>query len=134
MTLFKLTGQFRGHGTVSTKGGTGHGSAGGGSGGRIGIHSYLHNEFRGSLLSTGEGGTTTGDIGGPGSVFVEDRVTLYTYQSRLYVDGNSLTSPKPLVVWERNPRIVSNNVPIDNGAHLNFDHMMLNRKVDTVHV
>ena len=71
-----------GHGTISTIGGKGHQSAGGGAGGRIAIHTWDSNYYKGALLAYGSGGTTDGDIGGPGTVFIEDKVEAFTYQSR----------------------------------------------------
>jgi hypothetical protein len=40
-----------------------------------------------------------------------------------------LEKPKPVIVIERNPRIVQNGDDIDNDADLNIDHLMLNNKV-----
>ena len=122
-------GQFRGHGKLSANGGKGHSSGGGGAGGRIGIHARQNNEYGGQLLAYGETGTSSGDRGGPGTVFVEDKTGLFTYQSRLYIDGKNLEKPKPVIVIERNPRIVQSGDDIDNDADLNFDHLMLNNKV-----
>jgi hypothetical protein len=42
---------------------------------------------------------------------------------------NGYKKPKPVIVIERNPRIVQNGDDIDNDADLNFDHLMLNNKV-----
>lgn len=122
-------GSFRGHGKLSVIGGKGHTTAGGGAGGRIGIHARDNNEYGGKLLAYGETGTTTGDRGGPGTVFVEDKTGIFTYQSRLYLDGKNLDPPKPVIVNERNPRNVTNGDEIDNDADLNFDHLMLNNMV-----
>lgn len=82
MALFIHLGQFSGHGTISAIGGLGHGHAGGGAGGRIGIHTWDYNHYKGELLAYGAGGTTGGDIGGPGTVFIEDKVGAFEYQSR----------------------------------------------------
>lgn len=76
------TGHFSGHGRISAIGGRGHGSAGGGAGGRIAVHTWDSNFYKGALLAYGSGGTSGGDIGGPGTVFVEDKMDAYTYQSR----------------------------------------------------
>ena len=65
-------------------------------------------------------------------MFVEDKTGLFTYQSRLYLDGKDLFPPKPVIVNERNPRIVANGDDIDNDADLNFDHLMLNNKVELI--
>ena len=124
----------RGHGTVSANGGTGDSTSGGGAGGRIAIHTKNANEYKGGLYAYGETGTTGGDRGGPGTVLIEDRMSggldsEYTYQSRLYLDGKDLLPPKPVIVDERNPRVVASNEDLDNGADLNFDHLMLNKRV-----
>jgi len=75
-------GKFSGHGKISTIGGEGQGSAGGGAGGRIGIHTWDYNLYKGALLAYGSGGSTDGDLAGPGTVFIEDKVAEFTYQSR----------------------------------------------------
>ncbi|KAK3576663.1 hypothetical protein CHS0354_004948 [Potamilus streckersoni] len=124
-SVYIRAGHFRGHGKVSATGGQGHGSAGGGSGGRIAVHTLSSSEYRGFLVANGEKGTTTGDRGGPGSVFVEDRQGPYTWQSRLYIDGKSLKPAKPLVILERNPRHVTAGVINDNNGDLDFDHLLL---------
>ena len=125
--LFK--GQFRGYGTLSAIGGKGYGSAGGGAGGRIAIHTRDANEYKGGLLAYGSPGTTSGDMGGPGTVFVEDRTEPYTYQSRLYLDGRNLYPTKPVVVNEKNPRHATAAKPTGNNADLDFQHVLLNNIV-----
>lgn len=112
---------------MSSLGGHGHSSYGGGSGGRIAIHTD-NNEYRGTLRAYGQGGSSSGDKGGPGTVFVEDSLGL-EYQRRLYLDGNDLEIPKPVVIWERNPTVVDANETLPNDADIHFDHVMLNRKV-----
>jgi hypothetical protein len=72
----------------------------GGAGGRIGIHARQNNEYGGQLLAYGEMGTSSGDRGGPGTVFVEDKTGLFSYQSRLYLDGKNLEKPKPVIYIE----------------------------------
>ena len=68
-------------------------------------------------------------MGGPGTVFVEDRVTEFTYQSRLYLDGRNLFPPKPVVVNELNPRHIGSEKPNTNNADLDFEHVLLNNMV-----
>lgn len=80
--LLFLIGQLSGHGTASAVGGFGYGPAGGGAGGRIAIHTWDSNDFKGSLLAYGSSGTTGGDLGGPGTVFVEDRIDEFEYESK----------------------------------------------------
>ena len=80
--IIESAGQFSGHGTISAIGGKGHSGAGGGAGGRIGIHTVESNDFKGSLLAYGSGGTINGDLGGPGTVFVEDKISEFTYESK----------------------------------------------------
>ena len=123
MLLFK--GQFRGYGTLSVIGGKGYGSAGGGAGGRIAVHTLDANEYKGRLLAYGSPGTTSGDMGGPGTVFVEDRKEAFTYQSRLYVNGRNLEPPKPIVINEKNPRHASAAKATTNKADLDFEHILL---------
>jgi hypothetical protein len=50
------------------------------------------------VLAYGEMGTSSGDRGGPGTVFVEDKTGLFSYQSRLYLDGKNLEKPKPVLI------------------------------------
>ena len=114
---------------MSTIGGEGYGSGGGGAGGRIAIHTQDSNEYKGDLLAYGSPGTSTGDMGGPGTVFIEDRVAEFTYQSRLYLDGRDLATPKPVVVTEKNPRHADSEKPNTNDAHLDFEHLVLNNIV-----
>ena len=111
---------------MSASGGQGHSSSGGGAGGRIAVHTSTANEYGGELLAYGKTGTYYGDRGGPGTVFVEDKLAEFTYQSKLYLDGKSLDPPKPVVVNYRNPR---GNETLANDADLNFHHLMLNNKV-----
>ena len=56
------------------------------------------------------------------------------YFFRLYLDGNNLVLPKPVVVYELNPRHVTNaasGLVNTNGANLDFEHVMLNRNVSS---
>ena len=68
-------------------------------------------------------------MGGPGTVFIEDRIEAFTYQSRLYLDGRDLFPPKPVVINEKNPRHVGAEKPNTNNADLDFEHVLLNNKV-----
>jgi len=79
---YLIAGKFSGHGKISAIGGVGQGWAGGGAGGRIGIHTWDYNHYKGALLAYGSGGSTGGDLGGPGTVFVEDKTAPFTYQTR----------------------------------------------------
>lgn len=54
--LCPVTGDLRGHGLVSSVGGKGSGSAGGGSGGRIAVHAGYSNDFLGQLEAHGTPG------------------------------------------------------------------------------
>ena len=124
-------GDMRGHGTVSCMGGPGGGDGGGGSGGRIALHSIDDQQYRGQLRAHGQRGTGGGDMGGPGTVFMEDMLVRdLAWQARLYVDGGGLEPPKPVVVAERNPRVVQHGLTEPNHAHVHLDHLMLQRKVN----
>lgn len=70
-------------------------------------------------------------MGGPGTVFFEERLTKTVWQSRLYIDGQGLKKPKPIILSEINPRIARENLTIedDNGAHVHFDHLLLKNRV-----
>ena len=70
-------------------------------------------------------------MGGPGTVFFEERLTKTEWQSRLYIDGRDLGVPKPVVVSEVNPRVARENLTIDddNGAPVHFDHLLLENRV-----
>lgn len=114
---------------MSSMGGKGHGIGGGGSGGRIAVHTSSANEYKGFFLAVGQKGTSTGDMGGPGTVFIEDKTSEFEYQSRLYLDGQNLSPAKPVVIWEKNPRVLASNETLDNNADVSFDHLMLNKKV-----
>ncbi|WAR26297.1 TENX-like protein [Mya arenaria] len=107
------SGQFSGHGKISSIGGKGQGAAGGGAGGRIAIHTWGYNYYKGELLAYGRGGTESGDLGGPGTV--------------LYLDGQYLQVPKPVVINEINPRHTTSETPNTNDAHIDFEHLMLNK-------
>ena len=121
---------MQGHGSVSALGGLGDGTAGGGAGGRISLHSMYHNQFRGSLNAYGRGGTAGGDVGGPGSVFLQDMlVRNLDWEYRLYVDGQNTDPPKPLVINETNPLVHTYGVVHDNFASISFDHLLLKNKV-----
>lgn len=73
-------------------------------------------------------------MGGPGTVFFEEKITKTTWQSRLYIDGQNLDIPKPVIVSEVNPRLARENIIIEdnNGAWLHFDHLLLQNKVIAV--
>ena len=124
-----LLDHLRGYGSVSVVGGQGHGIGGGGAGGRIAIHTNSANEYKGALLAIGQTGSSSGDGGGPGTVFIEDRLSEFEYQSRLYLDGNDIYHAKPVIIWEKNPRVLASNETLDNNADVSFDHLMLNKKV-----
>ena len=83
----------------------------------------------GALLAYGSTGTSSGDRGGPGTVFIEDKQEAFTYQSRLYLDGRNLYPPKPVVVNEKNPRHADAAKPTTNNADLDFEQIMLNNMV-----
>ena len=83
----------------------------------------------GALLAYGSTGTSSGDCGGPGTVFIEDKLEAFTYQSRLYLDGRNLYPPKPVVVNEKNPRHADATKPTTNNADLDFEQIMLNNMV-----
>ena len=106
-------------------GGKGDGKAGGGSGGRIALHSLYDTQFRGGLLVDGRPGTQGGDMGGPGTVFMEDTLLWNAkWENRLYVDGKDHRDPS-VVIYERNPRVVRLNLTHDNNADVSFDHILL---------
>ena len=73
-SIWLTVSDFRGHGKFSANGGMGASNGGGGSGGRFAAHTSVANQFRGALEAHGVGGTNGGDIGGPGSVFIEDEI------------------------------------------------------------
>ena len=64
-------------------------------------------------------------------MFFEERLTKTVWQSRLYIDGQDLGKPKPVVVSEVNPRVARENLTIDddNGAPVHFDHLLLKNRV-----
>ena len=68
-------------------------------------------------------------MGGPGTAFVDDRLEPYIYQARLYLDGRNLYPTKPVVINEKNPRHTSSEKATGNNADLDFQHVLLNRKV-----
>ena len=51
-------------------------------------------------------------------MFFEERLSKTVWQSRLYIDGNGLRIPKPVVISEVNPRVARENLTIaaDNGV------------------
>ena len=128
MYLSVYIGALRGHGLVSAKGGGAGALAGGGAGGRIALFSDYNNEYRGATLT--QGGRGGGDTGGPGTVFAEDTLQRgQRWQSRLYVDGRGRGEDKPLVIYERNPRVVELGLENDNKADVSFDELMLTNEV-----
>ena len=55
-------------------------------------------------------------------------MTFYNSVERLYIDGQNLMIPKPLVVNEVNPRHVkeaAEGLQTSNNAQLDFEHVML---------
>ncbi|KAL4230250.1 hypothetical protein ACF0H5_010636 [Mactra antiquata] len=127
-SVFIEAGRIFGHGKISSVGGKGYTTSGGGAGGRIAIHTWDYNHYKGKLWAYGSGGTTTGDIGGPGTVFIEDKLSPFTYQTRLYLDGQGLVIPKPVIINEINPRHVvefTQGFNNTNNALLDFEHLLL---------
>ena len=125
---------MRGHGVLRSVGGDGSGNAGSGSGGRVSIHTESSQQYRGAMLAYGFR-STTGDTGGPGSVFVQDMLVRNTeWEFRLYVDGQNAEPPKPLFINETNPIIHRHGIVHDNMASLSFDHMLLQHKVSCQHI
>ena len=63
-------------------------------------------------------------------MFMEDMLVRdLQWHSRLYVDGRNVQPPKPLVVYERNPRAQEYGLIHENGADLFFDHVLLENNV-----
>ncbi|KAI8478546.1 hypothetical protein Bbelb_437250, partial [Branchiostoma belcheri] len=122
------SGHIRGHGLISSRGGQGDHNAGGGAGGRIALHCSNVIEYRGALQALGEKGTTNGDFGGSGTVYLED-LRNGTYFRRLYIDNQDVVPPKAFVLQERHP-IVEEVEGYEelNEADFAFDQVMLQRK------
>ncbi|KAH3880016.1 hypothetical protein DPMN_003928 [Dreissena polymorpha] len=109
-------------------GGQGYQTAGEGAGGRLAIHTWDYNIFKGELWAYTPGGSTIRDGGGPGTVFIEDKKGPFEYQSRLYIDGRNLLIPKPVVVNELNPRHVTDSTQkTTNNANLDFEHLTVQK-------
>ena len=130
-SIWITTKEFGGHGIGSTNGGLGHqyGAfySGSGSGGRIAVHISSLNHFRGSLIAVG--GTGNGvAAGGPGTVFIETK-TGFTYHRKLIVDGNYANPAKPLVISERNPSTLRENIAELNNATYGFDDVEIWKEV-----
>ena len=69
-------------------------------------------------------------MGGPGTVCIEDMLVRdLQWQTRLYVDGGNLLAPKPVVLSERNPRMVERGLIHRNLADVGFDELLLQNKV-----
>lgn len=113
---------------ISSSGGRGHLTSGGGAGGRIAIHITEIDEYRGALTALGAGGTSTGQHGGTGTVYVE-QPTNGTWYTRLYLDNQNANPSKPFILTERNPRTVREEGTEHNFAYYGFDELMLQRKV-----
>lgn len=92
------------------------------------VHSYPHND---SSIVLSFLGTFKGDMGGPGTVFFEERLSGTEWQSRLYIDGRGLQIPKPVVLSQINPRLARENLTIfdSNKAAVHFDHLLLQNRV-----
>ncbi len=127
--LFSI-GDMRGHGSIQAKGGAGSPGAGGGAGGRIAVHTRLGNEYYGDLVAVGGDGS---DIGGPGTVFIEDMLVQdITWSRRLYLDGRNVDPPKPVIISERNPRVQMMQITEENNAHVAFDEVLLQNMVSYI--
>jgi hypothetical protein len=73
---------------------------------------------------------TGGDIGGPGTILIEDEypgagTTGPTWYTRLYLDGQNVIPPKPLYLNERNPRTIANGANETNNADYAFNFAMI---------
>lgn len=110
-------------------GGKGYGIGGGGLGGRIVVYIFSVNEYKGFFLVVGQKGISIGDMGGLGTVFIEDKILEFEYQFRLYFDGQNLFLVKFVVIWEKNLRVLVSNEILDNNVDVSFDYFMFNKKV-----
>lgn len=122
-SLWITTNEIGGHGEARVNGGLGSRQgaveSGSGSGGRIAIHITSLDHFRGSLKAVGGAGSGA-MAGGPGTVFIERQIG-FGYYRKLIVDGNNASPAKPLIIAERNPTTIRQNMTELNDATYGFD-------------
>ena len=123
-----LSGHLRGHGTASALGGQGHKTSGGGAGGRIAVHISYLDEYRGALEAIGAGGTSSGDWGGTGTVYVEEIIN-GTARTRLYLNNQNAVPSKPFILTETNPRVLYEGSDLHSGAPFAFDEVTIQKGV-----
>ena len=67
--------------------------------------------------------------GGPGTVFIEQK-SRYVYYRKLIIDGNNARPAKPLVIYERNPSTLRENITELNNATYGFDDVEMRNEVN----
>ena len=78
---------------------------------------------------TAVGGIGSGvTAGGPGTVFIEQK-SGYVYHRKLIVDGNNAKPAKPLVIYDRNPSTLRENITELNNATYGFDDVEMRNEV-----
>lgn len=121
------TGYLRGHGSISTRGGTGstYGAlkGGSGSGGRIAVHVLIKDEYRGATHALGAVGPGN-QHGGSGTVYIEE-INGRKLHRRLYINNLNASPPKVFLMDQRNPKTVASNSLEENFADYGFNELML---------
>jgi hypothetical protein len=130
-SVWITTGYLRGHGAVSSLGGTGsvYGAlrGGSGSGGRIAVHISIKDEYKGGFHALGGVGTGS-QHGGSGTVYVEEAID-QKLSRRLYIDNMNANPSKVFVLDHRNPKTIARGEKEENFADYGFDELMLQRQV-----
>lgn len=130
-SVWITTNHFKGHGTISARGGQGNTYAsalgGSGAGGRIAVHMRKEDEYRGTYSALGGLGSASRH-GGSGTVYVEETKGINIH-TRLYIDNNNALPVKEFLLNERNPR-ESYHQRVDGIlTNYHFDELMLLNQV-----
>ena len=117
-SIFISSYEMKGTGILSVNGGKGDSIGGGGSAGRIALHTPTRNTFTGTYLAIGGAGGTSSSFGGPGTVYVAE-VKDKKFHNQLRIDNAKRTSTHPVILDEFNvTNYVLNESFIMGGAKL----------------
>ena len=100
-SIFITTYEIKGTGTLSVNGGAGYSLGGGGSAGRIAVHTPTTNTFTGKYSAIGGTGGSSASFGGPGTVYISE-LKNKQFHNQLRIDNAKRLSMHPVILNEYN--------------------------------
>lgn len=114
-SILLRAGTLSGHGEIVSNGGSGLGSASGGSGGRIALYITDKTPFTGTVTSYGGCGAT---CGAAGTIFIREYVIGLPLNSTIVDNGNSETEANTIIMHEQKLSYTMRLLKLVNGARL----------------